>query len=202
MPFQPSPLPCDAAAFAPHLSAAAVDQHRRAQRAGIDALNAMLDPATGDDEAPTLAALAVQARGALAARAAQAWSEDFHWAALRPPPPGDAIGPTGALADTVARDFGDPGRMRERFAEAAGRLTGPGWVWLVLRRDGRLAILATPQSVTPLTGADTPLLAACLWPHAWTQDGAEARDRYLAGMWKLVDWKVVASRMPQARASQ
>ena len=199
MPIQQHPLPCDPAAFAPHLPAAAVEQHRRAQQAGLDALNAMLDP-HADDEAPALATLAVQARGALAARAAQAWSEAFHWAALRPPPPGDTPGPKGPLADAVARDFGDARRLQERFADAAERLAGPGWAWLVLRRDGRLAILATPQSATPLTGPDVPLPACCLWPHAWIQDRTDARARYLSGMWSLVNWSVVASRMPQARA--
>lgn len=194
MPIEPRPLPCDPAAFAPHLAAEAVERHRRAQQAGCDALNALLgDAAT--DPAPDAMDLARDAKGALAAHAAQAWAEDFHWAALRPPT-GDGHGaPAGALAEAITQAFGDAKRMRERFAEAATRLSGPGWVWLVQRRDGRLAILATPQSTTPLTGSDTPVLACCLWPHAWAQDQDDARARYLAAFWQLVDWKTVATRM-------
>ncbi|HRO28611.1 MAG TPA: Fe-Mn family superoxide dismutase, partial [Luteimonas sp.] len=102
----------------------------------------------------------------------------------------------GALAEAIAGAFGDAKRLRERFDEAALRLAGPGgWVWLVRRRDGRLAILATPGSVTPLTGDDKPLLACCLWPHAFAQDYGDSRERYLAAFWQLVDWKVVAARL-------
>ena len=194
MPIEPRPLPCDPAAFAPHFPAEAVERHRRAQQAGVDALNALLDESAADP-APELMDLVRDATGALAAHAAQAWAEDFHWAALRPPA-GDGHGePGGALGEAVSQAFGDVKRMRERFAEAAMRLSGAGWLWLVQRRDGRLAILATPQSTTPLTGNDTPLLACCLWPHAWTQENADPRDGYLAGFWQLVDWKTVATRM-------
>ena len=194
MPIQPRPLPCDPAAFAPHLAAEVVERHRRAQQAGVDVLNALLGQSDADP-APELAELARNASGALAAQAAQAWAEDFHWEALRPPV-GDGHGePAGALGEAISQAFGDARRMRERFAEAAARLSGAGWLWLVQRRDGRLAILAAPQSTTPLTGNDTPLLACCLWPHAWAQDQADPRERHLAAFWQLVDWKTVATRL-------
>ena len=195
MPIQPRPLPCDPAAFAPHFQAEAVERHRRAQQAGVDALNALLDEPAADP-APELVDLARNTSGALAAHAAHAWAEDFHWAALRPPV-GDGHGePGGALGEAITQAFSDVRRMRERFAEAAMRLSGAGWLWLVQRRDGRLAILAAPQSTTPLTGNDTPLLACCLWPHALPAAAADAREQHLAAFWALVDWKVVATRMP------
>src|SRR5690606_26611548 len=119
----------------------------------------------------------------------------FHWAALRPPV-GDGHGePGGGLGEAISQAFGDVKRMRERFAEAAMRLSGAGWLWLVQRRDGRLAILAAPHSTTPLTGGDTARLPCCLWPHAYGRDHADPRDLYLAGFWQLVDWKIVAARM-------
>lgn len=201
MPIQPLPLSAPPAAFAPHLPADAVERHRQAHQAGLDALNARLGERADAEPAPALEALAIEARGALAADAAQAWAEDFHWAALRPPREGDPDGPAGALAQAIGRDFGDPGRMRERLGDAAGRLSGPGWAWLVRRRDGRLAILATPHSATPLAGSDTPLLACCLWPHALPGTGGDALQRYLAAYWALLDWSVVEARLEQARAA-
>ena len=195
MPIQPAALSFEPAAFAPHLAAETIQRHRQAQQAGVDALNALLGEQADAEPTPSLDALAVQARGALAARAAQAWSEDFHWAALRPPPQGGADGPGGALATAIAQAFGDTGRMRERFSEAARRLSGPGWTWLVQRPDGRLAILATPGSTTPLTGDDTPLLACCLWPHAYAHDVDDGLARHLDAFWALLDWEVVASRL-------
>lgn len=197
MPIEPRPLPCAPAAFVPHLAPEQVERHRQAQQRTLDALDALRD-AGDDDAAPDLARLAVEARGALAAHAAQAWAEEFHWAALGPARGDEPGEPGGALAAAIQQAFGDPARMRERFAEAAGRLSGPGWLWLAQRRDGRLAILATPASATPLTGGDTPLLACCLWPHAMPE-GDDALARYLAGFWALVDWQVVEARLDRAR---
>ena len=194
MPIQPHPLPCEPNAFEPHLPAEVVVRHRSAQQAGIDALNALLGEAPAADP-PALDDLAREARGALAAHAAQAWAEDFYWSALRPPDAGHQDEPRGPLAESIAQSFGDLRRMRECFAEAASRLSGPGWLWLVRRGDRRLAILATPRSGTPLTGADTPLLACCLWPHALPDERPDARSRHLAAFWALLDWKAVGARM-------
>ena len=202
MPIQPAAPSFEPAAFAPHLAAEAVERHRQAQQAGIDALNALLGEEADAEPAPALDALAVETRGALAAHAAQAWSEDFHWAALRPPREGAAEGPGGALAAAVVQAFGDAGRMRERFADAARRLSGPGWAWLVQRPDGRLAILATPRSTTPLTGDDTPLLACCLWPHAYAHEADDGLERHLAAFWALLDWEVVGARLGQVRGER
>lgn len=195
MPIQPQPLPCEAAAFAPHLSIEAVERHRAAQQAGLDALEALLGAPPGGDAPPDLAALARAASGALAARAAQAWAEDFYWSGLRRANGETASEPRGAAAEAITQTFGDTRRLRERFTEAASRLAGPGWLWLVQRRDGRLAILATPHSITPLTGTDTPLLACCLWPHALPLEQDDARQRQLAAFWALLDWNVVATRL-------
>lgn len=192
MPIALPPLPCEPAAFAPHLATETVMRHRNAQQAGIDALDALLGMEA--DDPPPLADLARTGSGALAERAAQAWAEEFYWSALRP---GDGVQrePRATLADAIGQSFGDLRRLGERFGEAAERLPGTGWLWLVRRRDGRLAILATPRSSTPLTGTDTPLLACCLWPHALPEEQPDARARHLAAFWALVDWAVVATRM-------
>src|SRR5690606_26445627 len=71
MPIEPRPLPCAPAAFVPHLAPEQVERHRQAQQRTLDALDALRD-AGDDDAAPDLARLAVEARGALAAHAAQA----------------------------------------------------------------------------------------------------------------------------------
>ena len=189
MPFELPPLPHDRAALEPHLPADAVDQRRREQQAHLDAVNAAID-GTALAEA-TLDRLAREARGALAAHAAEAWAADFQWASLRPPQPGVAAEPDGPLADALARTFGDFAAFRDRFEEAARHLPGMGRVWLAQRKDGRLAIIATPASATPLTGQDTPLLAypvADGGPQAWT----------FAAFWPLVDWKAVAARMARS----
>jgi len=188
MPFELPPLSHDRAALEPHLPADAVDQRRREQQAHLDAVNAAIDG--GPWAEATLERIARDARGALAVHAAEAWAAAFQWTTLKPPQPGIDPQPDGALAEALARAFGDFASFRARFEETARHLPGTGRVWLAQRKDGRLAIVATPASATPLTGLDTPLLAC---PVA-ADDGA-ARGKAFAAFWPLVDWKAVAARM-------
>jgi len=190
MPFELPPLPHDRTALEPHLPADAVDQRRREQQAHLDAVAAMA--AGGPLADATLEQVARQARGALAAHAAEAWAAAFQWAALKPVQPDASREPAGALAEAIARTFGDFASFRGRFEQAASHLPGAGRVWLAQRRDGRLAILATPASATPLTGQDTPLLAC---PVPGNDGDGDARAAAFAAFWPLVDWTAVASRM-------
>ena len=187
MPLDLSPLPYEPAALAPHLPPEAIEHRRRAQQAHLDAIKATLDE---DAQAGTsLEQLAREARGALAAHAVEAWSDAFLWTSLTPPQPGMPQEPGTALAEALARAFGDVAGFRARFEDAARHLAGSGRLWLVQRRDGRLAIVATPPAVSPLTGQDTPLLV-CPLPA-----GDEERARALAAFWPLVNWKGIAARM-------
>ena len=63
------------------------------------------------------------------------------------------------------------------------------------RADGRLGLVATANAVTPITGDDTPLLAASMWEHAAYPDYRENRARYLEAFWQLVSWDSVAARL-------
>lgn len=188
MPFELPPLAHDHAALEPHLPVDAVDQRRREQQAHLDAVNAAIEG--GPLAEASLEHLAREARGALAAHAAEAWAAAFQWSCLKPPQPGISSEPGGALADALARAFADQASFRGRFKGAAQLLPGAGRVWLVQRKDGRLAIIATPSSATPLTGSDTPLLACPV-----AADDASTRTKAFAAFWPLVDWKAVAARM-------
>lgn len=65
--------------------------------------------------------------------AAQAWNHAFYWRCLHPRAGGE---PYGALADRIARQFGDTQKLREEFSRAALALSGSGWAWLVQHPDG------------------------------------------------------------------
>src|SRR3546814_4933343 len=65
---------------------------------------------------------------------------------------------------------------------------GSGWIWLVQRAEGGLALAATANAATPLTGGDTPLLACDVWEHAYYIDYRNARAKYLEAFWNVVNW--------------
>ncbi|CTP84253.1 Superoxide dismutase [Xanthomonas translucens pv. poae] len=186
-----APLPYDRAALAPHLSAEALDQHHgQHQRALVERLNAQI---AGSEFAELpLQDLVRRTQGRLFQHAAEVWNHEFYWRGLRPRGGGE---PGGELAERIARNFGDFARFKAEFARMALAVFGSGWVWLVQRPDATLALLATVNAGSPLTGEDTPLLACDLWEHAYYIDYRGDRARYLEAFWKLVNWEFVAANL-------
>lgn len=191
MAIELAPLPYDRAALAPHLSAETVDQHHgQHQRALVERLNAQI---AGSEFADLpLQDLVRRTQGRLFQHAAEVWNHEFYWRGLRPRGGGE---PGGELAERIAKSFGDVARFKAEFARMALAVFGSGWVWLVQRPDATLALLATVNAGSPLTGEDLPLLACDLWEHAYYIDYRGDRARYLEAFWKLVNWEFVAANL-------
>lgn len=191
MPLELPRLPYDRTALQPHLSATTLDLHHgRHHRAYVDAVNARIE-GTELAELP-LEEIVRQSQGSLFDAAAQAWNHAFYWQCLHPRGGGE---PQGRLGELVGRHFGDARRLREEFDRVALRVVGAGWVWLVQHPNGALAIQATRNAGTPLTGQSTPLLACDVWEHAYYTDYQNERGRYLDAFWKIVNWDFVATQL-------
>jgi Fe-Mn family superoxide dismutase len=191
MPLELPRLPYDRTALQPHLSAETLDLHHgRHHRGYVEAVNARID-GTELAELP-LEDIVRQSQGSLFDAAAQAWNHAFYFQCLHPRGGGE---PKDRLAELVTRHFGDIRRLREEFDRAALGLFGSGWVWLVQHPTGALAIQATRNAGTPLTGQSRPLLACDVWEHAYYTDYQNERARYLEAFWKLVNWDFVAAQL-------
>ena len=187
------PLPYERSALEPHISAETVDFHYgKHQRGYVDRLNEQV-AGTRFAEA-TLEDIVRGAQGAMFNNAAQAWNHAFYWQCLRPVAAGGGE-PAGALAEAIGKAFGGVEALRAQFDDLALKTFGSGWVWLVQRAEGGLALAATANAATPLTGSDIPLLACDVWEHAYYIDYRNARAKYLEAFWNLVDWDFVASNM-------
>ncbi|KUF24601.1 superoxide dismutase [Xanthomonas phaseoli] len=191
MPIEHVALPYSRAALEPHLSAATLEAHHGVcHRSEVEQLNARIEGSEFADL--TLEEIIAQAQGTLFHLAAQVWNHNFYWQCLRPRAGGE---PLGRLGDGIAKSFGDFVHFKQEFTRVALSSFGSGWVWLVQRPDGTLAVVATPNASTPLTGPDIPLLACDIWEHAYYLDYQQDRARYLEAFWKLVNWDFVASRL-------
>lgn len=190
MPVELPDLPYPRDALQPHFSAATLDLHHGHHRVDVDAVNARI-AGTELAELP-LEDIVRRSQGSLFEAAAHAWNHAFYWQCLHPRASGE---PHGALAERIARQFGDTQKLREEFNRAAMALFGSGWAWLVQHPDGRLAIVTTRNANTPLTGDSTPLLACDLWEHAYYTDFQNDRARYLQSFWKLVNWDFVGAQL-------
>ena len=194
MPIEPAALPFERTALEPYISGETLDHHHgRHYRTHVDAVNA-LAPAAGMAEA-ALEDIVRGAQGRLQQHAAQAWNLAFQWRCLKPAAAGGGGEPRGALADAITLHFGDAARFRERFAALAASTFGSGWLWLVQRPDGRLALVQTANTASPITGDDRPMLALSLWEHAYYLDHREARGKYVEAFWNVADWGFAASNL-------
>lgn len=196
-------LPYAPDALEPQLSATALKYHHQHHLALVEALNSQVAD-TGFQAMP-LPGIIRQARGPLHSTAAEVWNHQFFWHSLRPAPrsaseanpnTGSVTGPeAGALATAIDDAFGSFDGLRDQFNALALSLPGSGWVWLVQRRHGSLALAATVNAGNPLTGTDTPLLACDIWEHAYLIDHPGRLDAWLDAFWQLVDWPTVAARL-------
>lgn len=91
----------------------------------------------------------------------------FWWENLSPNGGGK---PEGKLLEDIEKNFGSFDDFEEQFkAKAApGAAFGSGWVWLVDKGGGNLAIEFTPNAENPLaTGSGNPLIGLDVWEHAY-----------------------------------
>ena len=106
--------------------------------------------------------------------------------------------PTGDLAAAIDRDLGGFAAFKEQFAAAGATRFGSGWAWLVVK-DGKLAVLSTPNQDSPLMdGSGTPVLGLDVWEHAYYLNYQNRRPDYIAAWWNVVNWDEVARRFAAA----
>lgn len=123
--------------------------------------------------------------------AAQHFNHSFFWTCLSP----EGGAPTEALAELINRDFGSLDAFKEQFSEAAAKLFGSGWAWLVQTTDGKLAIKQYKDADTPEGTEDRPLLTLDVWEHAYYLDHQNNRAGFIESFWQYVNWEFVAGNL-------
>jgi Fe-Mn family superoxide dismutase len=105
--------------------------------------------------------------------------------------------PSGMLLEAINRDFGSAEYFMERFSEAAGNVSGPGWAWLIIR-DNKLLITTTQNHDNPLMDLSPeqgfPLLCLDVWEHAYSLNNRNRRQDYISDFWHVVNWEYAGRR--------
>jgi len=194
-PFKQPPLPFKEDALAPTIGAETVGLHYgKHHKAYFDALNKL---AAGTPyEAMTLAEVVVKSAAAKDAavfnQAGQAWNHNLYWEQFTP---GGPKAPQGRLADAIGESFGDQAALVKAATEAAGKVFGSGWVWLVADA-GRLELVGTSNADSPFAHGGQPLFGIDVWEHAYYLDYQNRRaDHVKAVLETLVNWSVVSDRL-------
>jgi Fe-Mn family superoxide dismutase len=202
--FSLPPLPFDADALAPTISADTFAQHHGGHhKAYVEKLNALAE-AEGladatlveiiretADAGPDEVSAQVSA-GELFVHAAQHFNHSFFWHSLSP----DGGEPDGALLEAIERDFGSVDKLAEEMVEAGADHFASGWVWLVAD-DGALRVMSTHDAQTPVIDPGLkPLLVIDLWEHAYYLDHQKDRKAYLEAVTKQhLNWAFAAEAL-------
>jgi len=101
--------------------------------------------------------------------------------------------PKAELAVAIEKDFGNFTDFKTKFTEAATKVFGSGWAWLV-SQEGKLAIESSPNQDSPLSSGKQPLLGLDVWEHAYYLKYQNKRADYIAAWWNVVNWDFVAER--------
>ena len=123
------------------------------------------------------------------------WNHTFFWNSLAPNSGGS---PSGRLAEAINEAFGSFDEFKTKFAQGGIGRFGSGWVWLIVKKDGKLDISSTPNQDNPLMDvAETtgvPVLGVDVWEHAYYLKYQNTRPDYLAAIWGVINWKKVEER--------
>ena len=122
--------------------------------------------------------------------AAQHFNHSFFWNCLSE----KEQEASGILAAAIEHNFGSLDSFKKEFSEAAGKLFGSGWVWLVQTIEGKLVIRQYKDADTP-SGTDTPLLTLDVWEHAYYLDHQNDRVEFIKSFWNHVNWKYVQDQL-------
>ncbi|MGL1903029.1 MAG: superoxide dismutase [Fibrobacterales bacterium] len=136
----------------------------------------------------TLESIIAQATGGIFNNAAQVWNHTFYWNCLTP----SKTEPTDSLLEAINASFGSVDTFKEQFSTAAATNFGSGWTWLVKNSDESLEIISTSNADTPIKKGAQVLLTIDVWEHAYYVDYRNARPKYIAEYWNLVNWKFVS----------
>lgn len=107
---------------------------------------------------------------------------------------------SGELKAAIERDFDSIDAFKDLFEKAATSRFGSGWAWMVLKDDGKLAVVSTANQDSPLMGeaisgaSGYPIIAIDVWEHAYYLKYQNRRPNYIKAFWSVVDWDEAAKR--------
>ncbi|MNH95304.1 Superoxide dismutase [Mn] [compost metagenome] len=196
-------LPYPANALEPHIDEQTMNiHHDRHHNTYVTNLNAALESApelqdkSVEELISNLDAVPENIRTAVRNNGGGHANHTLFWEIIGPNGGGN---PTGAIAGAIDSELGGFDKFKEDFAKAATTRFGSGWAWLVVGKDGKLAVTSTPNQDNPLQDGQTPVLGLDVWEHAYYLKYQNKRPDYIAAFWNVINWDEVNKRYEAAK---
>jgi Fe-Mn family superoxide dismutase len=199
-PHKLPPLPYAFDALEPHIDAKTMEiHHDKHHQAYVTNLNKALqghDELAGksiQDLVKDMRAVPETIRMAVRNQGGGHYNHSLFWQMLKK----GSGEPKGEIKEAIDRTFGSYDKFKEGFTEAATKVFGSGWAWLVA--DGKqLKIESTPNQDTPLMMGRLPLLGLDVWEHAYYLKYQNRRPEYIAAFFNVINWDFVTERFREA----
>jgi Fe-Mn family superoxide dismutase len=216
-PYTLPPLPYAFDALEPHIDARTMEIHHDKHHAAyVTNLNKAvaefpdLGQKSVEDLVKDLNSVPEKIRTAIRNQAGGHYNHSLFWPMMKKDGGGE---PKAELAKVIEASFGSFSGFKSKFTEAATKVFGSGWAWLVL--DGQeLKIESLPNQDSPLSPglqpteindnqgrkltmihpSRPPLLGLDVWEHAYYLKYQNKRADYIAAWWNVVNWDFVAER--------
>ncbi|GAK40467.1 superoxide dismutase [Paenibacillus urinalis] len=203
MAFQLPALPYANDALEPHIDAQTMEiHHDRHHNTYVTNLNAALENAPElqekslEDLLANLDSVPESIRTAVRNNGGGHYNHSLFWEIIGPNGGG---APTGEIAAAIDSELGGYDKFKEDFAKAATTRFGSGWAWLVVGKDGKLAITSTPNQDSPVFEGLTPVLGLDVWEHAYYLKYQNKRPDYIGAFWNVINWDEVNKRYAAAK---
>ncbi|AME08851.1 superoxide dismutase [Gemella sp. oral taxon 928] len=102
---------------------------------------------------------------------------------------------SGLIKEKVDAELGGYEEFVKRFSTAAATRFGSGWAWLVLNKEGKLAVTSTANQDSPYLSGLYPLLCLDVWEHAYYLNYQNRRPDYIREFFRIVNWDYVNERL-------
>jgi Fe-Mn family superoxide dismutase len=198
-PFELPPLAYEEAALAPHISKKTIETHyHKHHKAYVEKLNGLVkDTPLADLSLEDVVKKTASDQDAqkIFHNAGQAWNHGFYWSSLSPKP----VAPSSALMAQINKDFGSLDKLKQRFQKVGEEHFASGWAWLIVKQ-GKLAVVSTPDAETPMIQSIPCLLTVDVWEHAYYLDYKNVRKDYLkAVIGDLLNWQFASEQFDRAK---
>lgn len=104
--------------------------------------------------------------------------------------------PGKRLVNAINYHFGSMEAFKRQMTDAAMSVFGSGWVWLAIDDEGRMQIVKEAGGGNPWRRGLIPLLGIDCWEHSWYLDFAFDKINHYDGLWNIMNWDLIESRLP------
>lgn len=202
MKFNLPELPYSYDALAPHIDAETMEIHHSKHHQGYtNKLNTALEDGDYDGiKLEDLFARVSSLSPAIRNNGGGFYNHSLFWTILSPEGGGK---PSGALAEAIEASYGSFEAFKQEFEKAAATQFGSGWAWLIVDKENKVKVTATPNQDNPLMDVaeekGTPILGLDVWEHAYYLNYQNKRPDYISAFWNIVNWTEVEKRFSAAK---